>query len=766
MGKYIPELLAPAGGLTQLRAAVENGADAVYLGGRLMNARINADNFTREQLREGIAYAHLRDVKVHVTLNTLIGSQEVSEALEYGWELYELGADALIVQDFGLASLLRRELPSDMEIHLSTQCTIYNPSGVKMAEELGFNRVVLARETSLAEIRKIREESSVPLEVFVHGALCICYSGQCQYSRFVGGRSGNKGMCAQPCRLAFDRGFILSPRDLCLVDSLSELAEAGVSSLKIEGRMKSPEYVAVVTSIYRKYLDMYREMGSYEVSQEDRIKLRQIYSRGEFTEGYIHGNPGKGLMSGTVSKHQGMELGRVVGRVNHNLVEISPLADRKNPGLKVGDGVEIPGREPVGNIVTYIRPEGKNLVIGDLKGQVKPGSPVYKTSSKALLEEALETFDSKSSQGRKGYRRSPVFWRFFAAAGKLPKLVAENGEFRAEVYGESQLVVAERRPLDSETVRKQLSKVGDLPFEAEGFDIQLEGGPAMAVSELNALRRQALSLLAEAKGAGRGHSGQLASGKSPAGPKAQAPGVFRAVREAPASPENRRLVQIYVENLQGEKTEKEALEGAEAARGAGASVELILPLVQGFSGQCQDTVRKLGAAADFLSYHLPAVTKGGCDSFVEENLPQLQQRLKNEGSILHLNNLGWIREFRKAGVKLAADYGLNLYNNLDLAWAEDMGFSEFYPSLEIFESRSSDYRKWPVRYAGRVPLMVSEHHFGISSYIDRKGVEFKVKTGIFGDKDIIFRDTGRIKSLVMGELGKLEEGQWILRIYL
>ena len=377
--RQIPERLAPVGGEEQLRAAVENGADAVYMGGRMFNARVNAGSFGGDRLKESVRYAHSKGVKVYITLNTLVKDEELEEAVQVARECYLAGVDALIVQDFGLGSLLRQYVPA-MELHLSTQGTVYDLDGVLQAKEMGFERVVLARETPFEQIKAIARATDVPLEIFVHGALCMCYSGQCQMSRFQGGRSGNRGGCAQPCRLPYeilrgekpvlDKGekravfskYRLSPKDMCTIDNLGEFAEAGVASLKIEGRMKSPEYVAVVVGIYRKYLDLYARDGWYEVSREDREALQQIFNRGSFTDGYLWKNPRRTILSGDIPKHQGIELGKVLdvrvageGRTIRQFLTVKLSRD-----LNLGDGVEIHslGRDGevklTGNIVTYI----------------------------------------------------------------------------------------------------------------------------------------------------------------------------------------------------------------------------------------------------------------------------------------------------------------------------------------------------------------------------------------------------------------------------
>ena len=328
-----PELLAPVGGKPHLIAAVNNGADAVYMGGMAFNARIFADNFSDEELPDAINYAHAHGVKVYMTINTLVNDGELARAFEYCNYIYGTGVDGVIIQDFGLARLLRKYLP-DLPLHLSTQGTLYNTEAADTVSKLGFSRVVPARELSLAEITELAGhcrslDKPVDVEVFVHGALCMCYSGQCQMSRVTGGgsgRTGNRGTCAQPCRHAYtdEKGntyYALSPKDLCLIERIPDLVMSGASSFKIEGRMKSPEYVAIVTRIYRKYIDLFdrlvREHGEeaardmYSVDEDDMLELRQIFNRGDFTEGYLFGNPGEDLLSGSSPKNQGLRIGRI-----------------------------------------------------------------------------------------------------------------------------------------------------------------------------------------------------------------------------------------------------------------------------------------------------------------------------------------------------------------------------------------------------------------------------------------------------------------------
>ncbi len=280
----LPELLAPAGSFEALLAAVEAGADAVYFGGRRMNARALAQNFDAEETARAIDYLHLHGKRAYMTLNTALTTRELGEAIEYAAELYALGVDALITADLGLMAELRRALP-DLELHASTQASLHSGEGADLlARELGVSRVVLARELSLDNIRYAVRHSDAEIEIFLHGALCVSHSGQCLLSSLIGGRSGNRGECAQPCRLPYNGTYPLSLRDLCLAESIPELIASGVSSLKIEGRMKSPSYVFGVTSVYRRLLDEGRAATAEEVSL-----LARIFSRGGFTDGYLRG---------------------------------------------------------------------------------------------------------------------------------------------------------------------------------------------------------------------------------------------------------------------------------------------------------------------------------------------------------------------------------------------------------------------------------------------------------------------------------------------
>ena len=336
------DLLSPVGNFDSLKAAVQNGANSVYFGADLFSARAYASNFNMEELEQAIIYAKTRGVKTNLTLNTLITDNEFNDAFELAKKAYEFGIDAIIVQDLGLAKQLVKNFP-DLDIHASTQMTVHNLQGVLKLQELGFKRVVLSRELSLQEIEYICKNSNIEIECFIHGALCISYSGQCLFSSMVGGRSGNRGKCAQPCRLPYkllendteiDKGFLLSTRDLCGLDFIPNLIKAGVTCLKIEGRMKSPEYVATVTRIYRKYIDIAEKIiyentslvnddtekidnqitnnfSEYKVDETDRKILLQSFNRGMSSNGHLANEPNKNLIFKEKPNNMGLFLGKV-----------------------------------------------------------------------------------------------------------------------------------------------------------------------------------------------------------------------------------------------------------------------------------------------------------------------------------------------------------------------------------------------------------------------------------------------------------------------
>ena len=485
-----PELLAPVGSKEALIAAIENGADAVYFGGTLFSARQFAFNFTNEELEWAIDYAHMRGVRAYVTLNTLIKDCELEKACEYLQFICNAGADAVIVQDIGIMRLIREQLPA-LAVHASTQMTIHNAQGVKFLEEMGVKRIVLAREMSLEEIRSIKSQTSAQIETFIHGALCFCYSGQCLLSSMIGGRSGNRGYCAQPCRKKYrinkEEGYLLSPKDLNMSEHTGALIDAGIDSFKIEGRMKRPEYVAGVVRVYRKLIDRYLAAPSdFRVTKEERHTLLQLFNR-EFTTGYFFGDPGEELMSRKYPHNRGTELGKAIDYdTSTKLLEIQLKAP-----LRIGDGIGVGNRETgitVRNIYT-----GKKMIKEAASGHfVKIPIDIEIADNEVIFK----TYDSKLMESLEigNIKKIPVKMSIKAKVGEPLWLLIEDGENKVTINA-GIVNLAKTKPISKSLIAEQLIKLGGTIFEAKEVDFELDKNIFIPVSELNSIRRQAFEEL-------------------------------------------------------------------------------------------------------------------------------------------------------------------------------------------------------------------------------------------------------------------------------
>lgn len=360
----VPELLSPVGSFECLKAAVQNGADSVYFGASSFNARASANNFDSNTLKTAISYAKLRNVNTHLALNILIKNEEWNQAIDLANEAYEFGIDAIIVQDIGLATYLINNFP-DLPIHASTQMTAHNLEDVLFLEKLGFQRVVLSRELSLNEIKNITSHSKIETECFIHGALCISYSGRCLFSSMIGARSGNRGKCAQACRLPYelldsstsliDKGYLLSARDLCSLDLLPELIESGIHCFKIEGRLKSPEYVATVTRIYRQAIDQIIQNNSHDLDPIAKKELEQVFNRGGFSKGHFFEN--SQLVYPNKPNHQGIPLGSILSYQPKKGYITLLLKD----SIEKGDTIAVEN-ESGSYLVSELMKNGKNII--------------------------------------------------------------------------------------------------------------------------------------------------------------------------------------------------------------------------------------------------------------------------------------------------------------------------------------------------------------------------------------------------------------------
>ena len=501
------ELLSPVGDFNCLKAAVQNGADSVYFGSNTFSARAFATNFNQDNLRKAIEYAKIRGVKTHLTLNTLIKDTEFDEAFNLAISAYELGIDAIIVQDLGLAMALIRNFP-DLPIHASTQMTVHNLNGALKLQELGFKRVVLARELSINDIDYICKNTNIEIETFIHGALCISYSGQCLFSSMLGGRSGNRGKCAGPCRLPFslyeedkviDSGFLLNTRDLCGIDYIPDLIDSGVKCFKIEGRMKSPEYVATVTKIYRKYIDLaLSKKENYTIDENDRKELLQVFNRGMSSPGHLSKNGNHSL----VFKEKPNTMGLLLGKIEKYLPKKGYITIKLNEKISIGDTISLENETTSYTISELMNTNfenitetqiGQTVIIGRIKGNINLGSKVYKMSSKELNEMARESFS-------KDYKKIGFNCNISIKLNK-PIEVSVSSANNLILYKNLKLnytssfipTTAINRPLDKETVINQFNKTNDYPFYFKNIKIDMDDNifiPKLSI--LNEIRRTIL----------------------------------------------------------------------------------------------------------------------------------------------------------------------------------------------------------------------------------------------------------------------------------
>ena len=490
-----PELLAPAGNMESLIAAIEAGCDAVYIGGSMFGARSFANNFNRENMKNAVDYTHSYGVKVYVTVNTLIYENEVIEFTNYISYLNNIGVDALIMQDIGMMDKIKQEFP-DLEIHASTQMHIHNLEGVKFVENIGLTRAVLARETDCETIKKIKDNTNVELEIFIHGALCISYSGQCLMSSLIGNRSGNRGTCAGSCRHKYDvlneygnkvneEKYNLSTRDLNSIENLGNLIEAGADSFKIEGRMKSPVYVYLVVSLYREAIDSYFENKKIKVDNEKVNDLLKTFNR-KFTKGFLFNDDNKNIINPNRPNHMGIEIGEVTSYKN-GFVNI-----KLSNELAINDGIRIVGNNDTGFIVTSMFKNKKRVMEADnceisipCKYEVKNNSKIYKTSdynTNKKIEAKINSFSRKINLDAK----------ITIVLNKPLKLEINDGTHKIIVKSN---IVAEK-PLNMPTsvnrIIEQLKKTGNSIYKFNNIDIVNSEEFFIPIKEVNELRRKAI----------------------------------------------------------------------------------------------------------------------------------------------------------------------------------------------------------------------------------------------------------------------------------
>ncbi|HEU4721698.1 MAG TPA: U32 family peptidase [Gemmatimonadaceae bacterium] len=678
----IPELLAPAGSLDAVRAALANGADAVYLGAERFNARDEGAQLTLDEVAEACRLAHERGRRIYLTLNILLKPAELADALAFLGEAIDRGVDAAIVQDVGLVRLIQRVYPG-FEIHGSTQMTVHDESGARVMAELGIERVVLARENTLDDIRAIR--AAVPelgLESFVHGALCISYSGQCYMSGMISERSANRGSCAQSCRKDYvltdltsgaelDRGYLISAKDLAATDHLADIADAGIGCLKVEGRKKRPEYVATVTNGYRTFLDRLAEGDRTAPSPTDVEPLVQIYSRG-FTGGMYGGREGRGYVTREHPDNRGRELGTVIGRQGRELV-VEVAAP-----LHVGDGVgfESPGTRggaAVGFSVTEVRTISggvplRQALVAPPRLSVGEGWRVIRSSEAALLERARASYAALPAEIR--HRKARLDVRMFGSAGgQLKAVFTADGE-TVTVRSELNLAPAAKRALDEHSLREHIGRLGETPFVLATLELSgLAPGLFLPISEINHLRQQAVDELLQRRDWAR--EAAIAERRAR---------IDDALALSPSS--------VFIPSERSESRDPHlrfdllasvfTLDDARAAAAAGATT-VVLDV---FLRHPTPPVTRVRALADELA--ASGVTlRLRTPTIVRPEERRSVQKWLDLGLPLLSGHLGLVAELSRAGRDVVADYAVNCFNQHTAAEIFRLGARRIALSVEL-----------------------------------------------------------------------------------
>lgn len=682
----VPELLSPVGDLKCLKAAIQNGANTVYLGASSFNARARATNFNDENLKEAILYAKLRNVKVNLTLNTLLKEDELNEAISLAVFAYNCGVDAIIIQDLGLAKFLHTNYP-EITLHASTQMTVHNLEGVKQLEAFGFKRVVLSRELSILEIEYIRKNTNVELEVFIHGALCISYSGQCLFSSMVGNRSGNRGMCAQPCRLPYelysnknllDKGFLLSPRDQSAIDFLPALIKSGIDCFKIEGRLKAPEYVATVTRIYRKYIDFIIkninlsdeelinqihtmiEIPNEITSLSDKEELLQVFNRGNFSKGHFENEPNTKLIYSKKPNNMGLYLGKIQNFNNQK----GHITLKLENSISVGDRISINNENyTVSELMIKNKnyptlDSGNTVTLGRMKGNISNGMSVFRIENKKLSTFAQSIFNSE-----KELLNIPFDAEITIKKGLPIKLTVygKTGFYKnLKVTIDSNIIpeTAENQPVSKEKIIAQLSKTGNTPFCFENINIDLENNLFIPkISSLNELRRNAFAEL-ENK-VKEIYTFNINDDKN----------VSDNDSVTPLSPISSPSISLLL-NILNKNFNYTELARIDA---------LYIPYKYFLNASYDYTLETLCNKFKVFLY-MPSIMRenyfGALNSTIEKSL-----NFGVRGFVI--SHISQIESLRKYNLPVIGNYTLNVYNNESIKTLKDFGLVKFTPSVEL-----------------------------------------------------------------------------------
>lgn len=695
------EILAPAGSMECLKAAITAGADAVYTGGALFGARAYAHNLTEEELLEAIDYVHLHGRRLYLTVNTLIKDREMEKQMyDYLLPYYRQGLDAVIVQDIGLFRFIRKHFP-DLPIHASTQMTLTGVDGAKFLEKEGAQRIVTSRELSMAEVKKIADETELEIESFVHGALCYCYSGQCLFSSFIGGRSGNRGQCAQPCRLLYRTPeakrpqYLLSLKDICTLELIPEMIESGIYSFKIEGRMKKPEYAAAVAFQYRKYADLYLKyyeecpaeedpaayaMKKYRVREEDRQMLLDLYNRGGFHTGYYHTQNGREMISLNRPNHAGVPAVKVLAKKGRN-VTAKALTD-----LYPQDIIELPmrkGREKADNYTCKdaIR-KGMNVQIPVFADTPFKRDEIWmRTRNSTLIDTLREEFVN-------GKIKERICGTFRLYPQEKATLMVKCRDAEITVAGEK-AQEALSQPMSRERIEKQLRKTGNTEFEFSFLKVEIGEKVFLPMQSLNELRREALETLEKVLCEKYRRSGEV---KDPEEDKTELSmeeeilsGWTASVRTAEQMEvilEEEAIGRIYVDCTMFPRIwEKDSyVEWITKVHAAGKEIYLVMPYI------FRERTRKQYEAA----YN--RIFGAGWDGIL----------------IANYESFAFLKEHGYTG-RIMTDYNLYEFNQESRKFWKEKGVFEFTAPVELTERELQDLRvkDGEVIVYGYLPMMIS-----------------------------------------------------------
>ena len=664
---HLPELLSPAGNWECARAAVANGADAIFFGLPKFNARMRADNFTAEDLPELMRFLHQHGVKGYCAFNVLIFTSELQDAEQQLRLLESAGVDAVIVQDLGLARMVKALTPG-LRLHASTQMTITSPEGLELAKGLGIDQAVLSRELSLRELERFaaNDTPELPLEVFVHGALCVAYSGQCLTSESLGRRSANRGECAQACRMPYemivdgelrdlgDKRYLLSPQDLSAVQEIPRLIELGIRSFKIEGRLKTPDYVAAVTRVYRKAIDaaLADQDLTQVITEEDRYELEMTFSRGLYS-GWMHGVNHQELVGAMYGKKRGYYVG-VVRSVNQDAVELEEMPVH----LKNGDGVVFENlkntNDEQGGRIYGIHGNWIEFQRDRLHFQrIKPGMRLFKTGDQALEQRLRQTF-----QGDIPLRRKAKLDLVITGEVGEPLVIFVTGK---EIQVESSMVLdaARQRPLNEEVLRAQLGRLGGTPYELGALDCQIVGQVMLPVSELNRMRRSLVDAMSQSIDA----SDAIQHRPAPAQASVTEMLAKVGLGLLPASAITPTLHVLC-----------RSADQIEAALAAGVT-ELYVDFEDiRLYADAVKRVKDHGVARIYLA--TPRIQKSG-----EAGFFKLISRAEPHGVLIR--NLGAISFFKDEGIPVTGDFSLNVSNPLTADFLKQTGLERLTISYDL-----------------------------------------------------------------------------------